>query len=190
MITFSCQRCSTSYTVTDDKGGKRTTCPKCGMRLAVPLVRRRRWRTILLVTLPVIAAVALVILLRPNPTLQEVESALHQNLPPGYEKLDVREYDRAEGKLRLAVTYREHAGVGVDYEAVRVRTYVPSGREWVVSVTGRRPQWDQPDPFERWLVVDASFDRKGKMVRKKPGVGIPAFEERAAQIAVAVHAAF
>src|SRR5262249_26205987 len=152
-------KCSTPYTVTDDKGGKRTTCPKCGLRLTVPLARRRRRPKLILLAVGAVGLVGLfAILLRPNPTLQEVESALSQNLPPGYEKLDVREYDRAEGKLRLTVTYREHADVGVDYEVSRFQTFVPSGREWVVLVTGRRPQWDQP--FEKWLVVEASFDRK------------------------------
>lgn len=38
MITFSCPSCSTSYTVADDKAGKRTTCARCHHPLTVPVL--------------------------------------------------------------------------------------------------------------------------------------------------------
>jgi hypothetical protein len=36
LISFACLTCSTSYSVPDDKAGKRTRCPACGQALIVP----------------------------------------------------------------------------------------------------------------------------------------------------------
>jgi DNA-directed RNA polymerase subunit RPC12/RpoP len=36
VISFNCSQCSTTYEVTDDKAGKRTTCAKCRQSLVVP----------------------------------------------------------------------------------------------------------------------------------------------------------
>jgi predicted Zn finger-like uncharacterized protein len=35
-IQFSCQNCGSEFAVHDDRAGKRTKCPQCGQRIAVP----------------------------------------------------------------------------------------------------------------------------------------------------------
>ncbi len=40
MIKFACDGCLTSYTVPEDRAGKRTTCPKCKKSLIVPAPQR------------------------------------------------------------------------------------------------------------------------------------------------------
>ncbi len=43
MISFSCQSCDQTYTVADDKAGRRTTCAKCRASLTVPLAAEDEW---------------------------------------------------------------------------------------------------------------------------------------------------
>lgn len=87
------------------------------------------------------------------------------------------------------MTYRGHGDVGVEYEVSRFEGFTPSGkRRWMVQVMGWRPQPGQPS--EKWLVVEESYDRQGKVYWKRPGVGVPEYEAMAARIARAVHEVF
>jgi hypothetical protein len=133
--------------------------------------------------------------LTPNPSKESVERSLRQNLPVGYEKLEIGSYDREGGRLAFTVTYHEPGDlIGVDYEVVRYYDTGFLGKPgWKVQVTGRKRQLNVPG--ERWLMVEAVFDRRGQIVWKQgitaagPGEG-PAVEERARRIAMAVGASF
>jgi len=43
MISFSCPDCSQTFSVSDDKVGKRTTCTKCRQLLTVPAQHELDW---------------------------------------------------------------------------------------------------------------------------------------------------
>ncbi|QDU20592.1 hypothetical protein [Urbifossiella limnaea] len=140
--------------------------------------------------------VYLVIVLRPNPTKEQVESRLRETLPPGYEDFKTVSYDRERGDLKFTVTYRDHfAPAGVTYTVSRYRGLEGGrgGGGWRVCVEGRKRLLERP--FERWLVVEAVFDSSGKMVHKQGlttagPAEAAANEERAWLIALAVHGAF
>lgn len=205
MIQFQCPTCHASYTVPDARAGQRTTCPRCQTRLTVPTatapkppvrVVRRRLLAVAGGAGVLILGVFTLYQLRPNPTADRVQRELRDTLPPGYSDFKVESYNRDTGELRLVVTYREFGDiVGVKYEVVRFHgpEALRGGGGWLVQVTGRRQQLDAP--FERWLMIVATFDRAGRMTWKGeasaagPNEG-PVVEERARGIARAVYAAF
>ncbi|HYH69237.1 MAG TPA: hypothetical protein VD866_31375 [Urbifossiella sp.] len=131
--------------------------------------------------------------LAPNPTREVVERRLREKLPPGYEELRVFDYDQRLGQLKFDVLYRDNfAPLGVRYSVSRfdAMEFSQGGAGQRVEVEGRKLMIDVP--FERWLVVRATFDPSGKIVR---ATGLTtagpaeaaANEARARQLALVVH---